>query len=119
MGHRLINSAIFGNSIARLHEAVYGFAIAFRAHSRNVAGMILARLFTQHPASVGETYLQHLRSAATFAIRMLAGGLACMVHAFLPFLFERTASHCIHQLHERVVVHRAALQQASRRAGLD
>jgi hypothetical protein len=119
MGDRLINSAICGNSIARLHEAVYGFAIVFREHSRNLAGMILARLFTQHPTSVGETYLQHFRSAATFAIRMLAGGLACMVHAVLPFLFERTASHCIHQLHARVVVHRAALQQASLRGELD
>lgn len=100
-------------------DAVYGFAIALRAHLRNVSGMISARLFTQHPASVGETYLQHLRSAATFAVRMLAGGLACMVHAFLPFLFERTASRCIHQLHQRMVVHRAALQQSSLRGGLD
>jgi hypothetical protein len=94
-------------------DAVYGFASALRAHLRNVAGMISARLFTQHPASVGETYLQHLRSASTFAIRMLAGGLACMVHAFLPFIFERTASNCIHQLHQRMVVHRAL------RGGLD
>jgi hypothetical protein len=38
---------------------------------------------------------------------------------FLPFLFERTASHCIRQLHERMVVHRAALQQASLRGRLD
>jgi hypothetical protein len=81
--------------------------------------MILARLFTRHPASVGETYLQHFRSAATFAIRMLAGGLACMVHALLPFLFERTASRCIHQLHEQMVVHRAARPRASLRRGRD
>jgi hypothetical protein len=119
MGYRLINSAICGNSIALSHQAVYGFAIVFRAHSRNVAGMFLARLFTQHPASVGETYLQHLRSAATFAICLLAGALACLVHAFLPFLFERTASHCIRQLHERMVVHRAASPQASLRGGMD
>jgi hypothetical protein len=44
---------------------------------------------------------------------MLAGGLACLVHALLPFLFERTASHCIDQLHQRMVVHRAAVQRAS------
>jgi hypothetical protein len=75
--------------------------------------MVLARLFTQHPASVGESYLQHLRAAATFGIRMLAGGLACLVHALLPFLFERTASHCIDQLHQRMVVNRADMQRAS------
>lgn len=66
----------------------------------------LRALFTDHPASVGETYLQHLLQALGFALRMLAGGLACLVHAFLPFLFVRTGSQTITGLHERMVVNR-------------
>lgn len=66
----------------------------------------LYRLFTEHPASVGETYLQHLGQAMGFAVRMLAGGLACLIHAFLPFLFVRTGSQAITELHQRMVVNR-------------
>ena len=46
--------------------------------------------FTAHPASVGETYLQHGRFAFAFGIRMFLGGLAAMVHAAFPFLFVTT-----------------------------
>jgi hypothetical protein len=78
--------------------------------------MVLAQLFTRHPASVGETYLQHLRAAATFGLGMLAGGLACVVHAVLPFLFERTASRYIEQLYQQMVLSRATPRPASPRA---
>ena len=37
-------------------------------------------LFTDHPASVGETYAQHLGSASFFGSRMILAGLACMLH---------------------------------------
>lgn len=61
------------------------------------------RLFTDHPASVGETYGEHLLAATSFALRMMLGGLACLVHALLPFLFQRTASQCVAELHQRMV----------------
>lgn len=61
------------------------------------------RLFTDHPASVGETYGEHLLAAAGFALRMVLSGLACLVHALLPFLFQRTASKCVAELHQRMV----------------
>ncbi len=77
--------------------------------------MALTRLFTQHPASVGETYLQHFRSGARFGARMLAGGLACVVHALLPFLFQSTASRCIDHLYQRMVVNRSAARRATLR----
>ena len=48
--------------------------------------------FTAHPASVGETYLQHFRFAFRFGSRMLVGGVAAVIHAFLPFCFTTTAS---------------------------
>jgi len=68
--------------------------------------MRAARWFTAHPSSVGESYFEHLRIASGFALRMLLGGLACLVHAFLPFLFVRTGSNCIAQLNERMMARR-------------
>lgn len=69
--------------------------------------MMLTRLFTEHPASVGETYFEHLRQALGFSVRMFAAALACFVHALLPFLFVRTGSSCIESLYQRMVAHRA------------
>ncbi|WEK45146.1 MAG: DUF6356 family protein [Candidatus Andeanibacterium colombiense] len=66
------------------------------------------RLFGSHPASVGESYLAHLRHACGFAGAMLAACLACFIHALFPFLFERTGSTIIHRLHDRMVVNRSA-----------
>jgi hypothetical protein len=63
-------------------------------------------LFTDHPASVGETYVQHLGSASGFGGRMILAGLACMLHGLLPFLFVRTGRQTIELLHDRMVVNR-------------
>lgn len=62
--------------------------------------------FTAHPATVGETYWQHMAMSLGFAIRLLGAGLAALVHAFLPFLFETTGSRAIDQLHRAMVTHR-------------
>jgi hypothetical protein len=67
---------------------------------------MLRSLFTDHPASVGESYFQHLAQALGFAGRMFVGSLACLVHAFLPFLCVKTGSRAITELHERMVSNR-------------
>jgi len=61
----------------------------------------LARLFTDHPASVDETYFGHMAFAGWFASRLLLAAGAALVHAFLPFLFETTASRIVRELYER------------------
>lgn len=66
----------------------------------------LAKAFTEHPASVGETYFQHFNHSMSFSLRMLGGGLACMAHAFFPFLCVRTGSTQINKLHDKMVVNR-------------
>lgn len=58
----------------------------------------MANPFTAHPASVGETYGQHLRFAFVFAARMALGGLAAAIHALFPFLFITTASRVLEEL---------------------
>ena len=47
--------------------------------------------FTEHPRSVNESYLEHLRFALAFGAKMALGGAAAMIHAVFPFLFESTA----------------------------
>ena len=79
--------------------------------------MGIRRLFTEHPASVGETYLEHLCAATGFAVRMMLGGIACFLHALFPFAFRRTGSECIIELHERMVTHRHASAERTARAG--
>jgi hypothetical protein len=64
--------------------------------------------FTEHPASVGESYTTHFRHAAGFSISMLRGGLACMVHAVFPFLCTKTGSGIVAQLNTRMITNRHA-----------
>jgi hypothetical protein len=48
-----------------------------------------------HPATVGETYLQHLRFAPRTGAVMIAGRSAYFVHGLFPFLFVTTGSPTI------------------------
>ena len=67
---------------------------------------MLKSLFTSHPASVGETYGEHMVMAGSFGLKMILCGLACLVHAILPFLFVTTASRTVDGLHDQMVVSR-------------
>jgi hypothetical protein len=64
------------------------------------------RAFTDHPASVGETYLEHMHSASWFAATMFVGAFACLIHAVLPFACQKSGSRRIKLLHERMVTNR-------------
>lgn len=64
------------------------------------------KLFTDHPASVNETYTEHAGFAFGFGLRMIVGGLACCLHGIFPFLFERTGSRIIISLHQRLAANR-------------
>lgn len=68
--------------------------------------MKLLKKFTEHPASVGETYGQHLWAAMGFGLELMKAAFCCIVHAILPFMFEKKGSACITELHERMVTNR-------------
>ena len=76
------------------------------AVARATLRAMIKNAFTDHPASVNETYGEHLASATGFGLTMIAGGLACLVHGLLPFLFVRTGSRAIAELHDRMVSNR-------------
>jgi Family of unknown function (DUF6356) len=71
--------------------------------------MEISKLLTEHPTSVGETYAQHLAHAIGFGTRMVLAGVACILHGLLPFLFVRTGSRAVAQLHERMVINRRSV----------
>ena len=77
---------------------------------------MLKALFCDHPASVDETYGEHLVAAGGFSWRLFLGALACLVHALLPFLFAKTASAIVEELHGRMVANRRRRASAESKA---
>jgi Family of unknown function (DUF6356) len=64
--------------------------------------MDLRRLFTEHPDSAGESYFEHMKVALSFALPLAAAAFAALVHASLPFCFEKTASAAVRRLYTRM-----------------
>ncbi|MEP0961631.1 MAG: DUF6356 family protein [Roseobacter sp.] len=63
---------------------------------------MLRQIFLSHPASVDETFVQHMLFALSFAVKLFAAAFAALVHAFVPCLFEKTASRILIDLSNRV-----------------
>lgn len=64
------------------------------------------RLLTDHPASVGETYFEHMGQATSFGTTMILAGIACLIHGLIPGWFVSTGSNAIRRLHDRMVTNR-------------
>ena len=63
---------------------------------------IVQRLFLSHPQAVDESYGEHFLFSLGFAARLFGAGLAALVHAIIPCLFETTASRMIREMHDRI-----------------
>ena len=59
---------------------------------------MLKKLFLEHPASLGESYLEHQRVAASVGLAMVTSGAACIVHAIVPRMFPQTGSRTLTRL---------------------
>lgn len=64
---------------------------------------LVATLFLDHPASVNETYLGHMRFALGFSFWLGVASMAALVHAAIPALCETTASRILKRLHARIM----------------
>ena len=47
----------------------------------------------RHLLAVGEGYFEHMSKAGRYGFMLIAGGIACLVHAIFPCLFVNTASN--------------------------
>ena len=59
----------------------------------------LMNFFTEHPESVGETYLEHFFVAIRFSFKLFLSSIAALIHAFIPALFKKTASTQIKKMY--------------------
>ena len=66
-------------------------------HTNSSKGLI-ATVFLDHPATVNETYFQHMRFALGFAFWLVVAGLAALTHAIIPAACETTASRILRRL---------------------
>ena len=66
----------------------------------------MIRRFTEHPASVDETYFQHMGMAFGFGAKMLVGSHACFMHGLVPWGGLTRGSDTVRVLHHRMVSHR-------------
>ena len=63
---------------------------------------MIDRLFFRHPRNIGESYPHHAATALGVGVRMIAGGVAAVIHGLVPALFETTGSRTIKSLYERL-----------------
>jgi hypothetical protein len=66
----------------------------------------MLKFFTQHPATVGESYLEHMGVALGFAATLAVAAVCCALHGIFPFAFQTAGSRRIRELHHRMVTHR-------------
>lgn len=64
------------------------------------------RLFIDHPASVDESYFEHMFASLKTAGKLGRAAAACVVHAMVPGLCKTTGSTAILKLHAEVMPRR-------------
>lgn len=73
------------------------------------------KAFTDHPASVDETYFEHFAVATHYARELAGASMKAMVHAVIPGLCCTSASDKIKTLHTEVTTGaRAEAAEAAR-----
>ena len=60
----------------------------------------MKNIFTEHPQSVGESYLTHLCYALKYSGKFLLLHIIVLIHAIFPFLFVNTASSWIKKIND-------------------
>ena len=58
--------------------------------------------FTAHLSNIGESYGQHFLHAIYYCLMLMTAAVCALIHAILPFLFEKTASQIISKLYGKM-----------------
>jgi hypothetical protein len=67
----------------------------------------IARLFREHPRSLGMSWAQHGAGAVRIGAELIAACAACIVHAVVPGWFTETAGRTVTRLHDHMVRRKA------------
>jgi hypothetical protein len=71
------------------------------------------RWYARHLADVGESYVAHARFALCIAARCVWTAVLLCVHAFFPFLLERSGSAALQRIHADIAARSAARTASS------
>jgi hypothetical protein len=55
----------------------------------------------KHLSEVKENYFIHFIEALLISLSLITAGFFCIIHAFLPFMFKRTASTIMRKILNR------------------
>lgn len=64
---------------------------------------LFSKAFTDHPASVDETYVEHFGVATSFARRLGVATVKAMIHAVIPGLCCTSVSATIRELNDEII----------------
>ena len=73
--------------------------------------------FTEHPASVDETYFEHMRVAAGFSRELAKASFCAAVHAVFPWRHCTTASTKVHELQAKMTAGARAQDESLQQLG--
>ena len=73
----------------------------------------LSKLFTAHPAKVGENYFEHMLFAFKFSGRLFRAAFAAFAHGVVPAVCETTASQAILDMHSEIRARRAEMASST------
>ena len=63
--------------------------------------------FTEHPRSLGMTWVSHCTGAVRIGAELIGAGVACIVHAIVPGWFKETAGRTVVRLHDVMLKRKA------------
>lgn len=68
---------------------------------------IVARLFQEHPRSLGMSWAAHGVGAVRIGVELIGAGAACLIHAVVPGWFTQTAGKTITGMYEHMMQRKA------------
>ena len=66
----------------------------------------MKNIFTDHPNSVGESYMKHMLFAIKVGLKLILWGFAAIFHGIFPFVLKTYVSSNIKKLHDDIFVNR-------------
>jgi hypothetical protein len=67
----------------------------------------IARIFSEHPSSLGMSWAEHAIGAVIIAVRLIAAGIACLIHAIVPVWFAQTAGRTVTEMYQEMTRRKA------------
>lgn len=78
----------------------------------NISGRVPLgqRLFTDHPRTLGMSWIGHGVGAAKIGLVLVGAGAACLVHAIVPGWFTQTAGKTVTSIYDEMQRRKAGAQ---------